>query len=200
MNFEKLNELAEQDRTPQQESNLERILDYLEEKITTNSCSYLTIEAITKENNLTNSEILELGANPSSLIFLMAIRLNKRMIHQFHKTYLFATGFTVLARIEKYLLSLYQFDIEHIKLRGAIHQYSWSLSRTQEEQINCQAMQLMFPIHLEFKENQIKNPDARCQAIWSLYTQSLRLNAIYGASAQECLEDIWDAVVSICSK
>jgi len=200
MKFETFEANTEQTRSPSQEANLDQILDYLEEKIATDSCAYLAIEVIAKENNLTSAEIIEIGTDPSSLVFQMAYRLNARMIENFSTTYLFATGFTTLDRIKKYLLSLYQFDVSNIKLRGAIHQYSWSQNKQQEQQINEQAMRLMAPIYLEFLENQIENPDARCHAIWSLYIHALRLRAVKGASAQECLEDIWDSIELICTK
>ena len=200
MNFEILSETQEDDRSPSQEAKLERILDYLEEKITTDKCDYLTIEVIAQENNLTNSEILEIGADPSNLIHLMAYRLNNRMIKKFCKTYLFATGFSTPERIRKYLLSLYQYDIENIKIRGAIHQYSWSQNKKQDKKIMEQATRLMKPIYIELIENKIEAPDARCHAIWSLYLHALRLSATNGAAAHECLDEIWKPIELICAK
>ena len=200
MNFQALEDVIAPVRSPGQEVTEDRLLDYLEDKIANDACGYLTVELIAEENKLTPTEILEIGADPSSLIYLMAHRLNSRMIQKFCTTYLFAIGFSSLERINKYLLRLFEFDIENIKLRGAIHQYAWSFNKTQANAINNQAMRLLAPIYLEFHENQIEHPDARCHSIWGLYSHALRLSATQGASAQDCLNEIQDAITLIWKK
>ena len=199
MNSELEAETAHMECTASREEKLDVLLNHIEQHVRADRGEQLTIEGITKETHLTSEELVKIGAHPSNLIYLLAHRLNQRMVEKFSSTYLFALGFTSIERIGKYLLLLLDFDIENIKLRGAIHQYSWSFSAEQERLINSQSLKLMAPLHLEFIENQFSTPDARCQAIWSLYTHALRLSAIRGASAQDCLKEIWDSVQLICN-
>jgi hypothetical protein len=182
------------------QSKLDGLLDYLEQKISSDSGEYLTIEVIGKQNNLTASDLMEIGATPSSLIYHLAFRLNTRMIEQFSTVYLFALGFSTIERVGKYLLRLLEFDVKNIKLKGALHQYSWSLSKEQKLEIDHQISQLMYPLYLEFVETHLTEPQARCKAVWGLYLQALQTAAVNENSPEDCLKEIWEGVTLLCTK
>lgn len=181
-------------------SRLEGLVDYLQQKIEANACDYLPLLTIAQENSLTVDQLMQFGTTPADLIHHIAYRLNQKMIDRFMNLHLMAMGFETLARVKAYLLMLYKFDIEHIKLRGAIMQYAWSWNVSNEERINNQYMKLMAPIYLEFLESKMDDIDGRCHAIWSLYQRGLRLAALRKASAEECLHDITPALAAICRK
>jgi hypothetical protein len=185
---------------PELKERLDGLLDYLQKKIEANACDYLPLSTIAQDNGLTTQQLLAFGATPADLIHHIAYRLNQTMIDRFMNLHLMALGFETLPRIKAYLLMLYKFDTEHIKLRGAIMQYAWSWKLENDERLSNQHMKLMAPVYLEFIENNMQNADGRCHSIWALYQRGLRLAALRKASAEECLNEISDALAVVCER
>jgi hypothetical protein len=198
MNFHSVREVDEFPLDDMLRARLDGLVDYLQQKIEANACDYLPLASIAQDNGLTVDQLLTFGSTPADLIHHIAYRLNQRMIDQFMNLHLLAMGFETLSRVKAYLLLLYKFDIEHIKLRGAIKQYEWSWNFANEERINNQYMKLMAPIYLEFVDSNMNDIDSRCHAIWTLYQRGLRLAALRKASAEDCLSEITPALAMIC--
>jgi hypothetical protein len=198
MNFHNIKEVDEFPLDDALRPRLDGLVDYLQQKIEANAFDYLPLATIAQDTGLAVDQLLTFGSTPADLIHHIAYRLNQQMIDRFMNLHLLAMGFETLARVKAYLLMLYKFDIEHIKLRGAIMQYAWSWSFANEERINNQYMKLMAPVYLEFMDSNMNNIDGRCHAVWALYQRGLRLAALRKASAEDCLNDITPALVMIC--
>ena len=198
MNFHSIKETDEFPLSNDLKPRLDNLVDYLQQKIEANTCDFLPLSTIAQENGLTVAQLNEFGATHADLVHHVAYRLNQKMLDRFMRLHLLAMGFGTLARLKAYLLQLYKFDLEHIKLRGAIMQYAWSWNFANEERINNQYMKLMAPVYLECLDEKLSDPDGRCHIVWALYQRGLRLAALRNAKAEECLAEITPALAVVC--
>ena len=96
-------------------------------------------------------------------------------------------GFSLTEQVKAYVFQLYQHDVKHLTFRTAVQSYAWMWSVVDEERVCNQAMKLMTPIYIALHAHGFGSIDARCQAIWALYTQGLRTAALGKGSASDCL-------------
>lgn len=98
-------------------------------------------------------------------------------------------GFTL-----RYLLRLYESDIQHMSIRKESAAYGWMWSSKYEARIVEQVIALLQPITQAMSDRDMHSIPDRGFAIWSLYYVGYRAAVVQGASADECLTAIKGSV------
>ena len=156
------------------------------------------VREIAKEAGISPMQVYRLGVDKHDLLAEVILIVNQEMIGKI-KPFDSASHTTALAFIEKYLLDLYQQDIEIKSIRKEGAAFGWKWSKKYEALIIEQLMQILKPIAdalAHFGYNEI---EARCYAIWSLYYVGYRYAVMNNANADACLEAIRPSL-AICLK
>jgi hypothetical protein len=154
----------------------------------------LSLTDIAKDNRMTLPQLMEFGFTKANLVCHAVVASHEQMAQKFVGTQLMALGGTLTEQIKTYLLALYQHEVSQIDFRSASQGYAWQWSLMDEERVINQAMKLMTPVYLALFDANFTRLDARCQAIWALYQQGLRVAAVQKGRAEDCVQAISSAL------
>jgi len=156
------------------------------------------IREIAKEAGISPMQVYRLGVDKHDLLAEVILIVNQEMIGKI-KSFDSASHTTALAFIEKYLLDLYQQDIDIKSIRKEGAAFGWKWSEKYEVLIIEQLMQILKPIADALTHFGYDEIEARCYAIWSLYYVGYRNAVMNNADANSCLDGIKQSLV-ICLK
>jgi AcrR family transcriptional regulator len=156
------------------------------------------VREIAKGAGISPMQVYRLGVDKHDLLAEVILIVNQEMIAKI-KSFDGTSYTSALDFIEKYLLDLYQQDIEIKSIRKEGAAFGWKWSEKYEALIIEQLMQILKPIadalaHFEYDEI-----EARCYAIWSLYYVGYRNAVMNNAVANACIEAIKPSL-AICLK
>ena len=156
------------------------------------------VREIAKEAGISPMQVYRLGVDKHDLLAEVILIVNQEMIGKI-KSFDSASHTTALAFIEKYLLDLYQQDIEIKSIRKEGAAFGWKWSEKYEALIIQQLMQILKPIADALAHFGYDEIEARCYTIWSLYYVGYRNAVMNNADANTCLEAIKPSL-AICLK
>ena len=194
MNFQKIKESDEVELPLLLKNRLVSLVAYIEEKIEAGQFDAMALVDIAKDNRMTIPRLMEFGFTKSNLVCHAVVAYNERMIQTLATQDIATLGNTVNEQIHAYLLQMYQYDLEHMAFKRAVQSYAWNWSVVDEVRHTNQVMKLMTPIYIALHAHGFHRIDARCQAIWALYTRGLRTTALSKADAQACLASVREAL------
>ena len=154
----------------------------------------MTLADIAKDNRMTIPQLMEFGFTKPNLVCHAVVAYNERMIQALVGQDITALGQTAAEQVEAYVLQMYQYDLEHMAFKTAVQSYAWQWSVVDEERYTNQVMKLMTPIYIALHTHGFDQVDARCQTIWTLYTQGLRTAALSKGDAHDCLASVHEAL------
>lgn len=163
-----------------------------------NGYEQVGVREICQEAGLTPTQLYRLGVSKQDLLAEVILRVNQRQIDAIKP---FTTkGFkSAGVYIDKYLLSLYEADIEIKSIRSEGAAFGWKWTGKYEALIIEQVFQLIKPIADALKYDGYEDIQARCYAIWSLYYVGYRHAVMNDADAQACLNEIKPSL-ALCLK
>jgi AcrR family transcriptional regulator len=147
------------------------------------------IREIAKEAGISPMQVYRLGVDKHDLLAEVILIVNQEMIGRI-KSFNSASHTSALAFIEKFLLDLYQQDIEIKSIRKEGAAFGWKWSEKYEALIIEQLMQILKPIADALTHFGYDEIEARCYAIWSLYYVGYRNAVMNNADADNCLDAI----------
>jgi len=156
------------------------------------------IREIANEAGISPMQVYRLGVDKHDLLAEVILILNQEMIRKI-KPFESTSYVSALTFIEKYLLDLYQQDIEIKSIRKEGAAFGWKWSEKYEVLIVQQLKQLLKPIADALTHFGYDEIEARCYAIWSLYYVGYRNAVMNKANANTCLEAIRPSL-AICLK
>ena len=156
------------------------------------------VREIAKEAGISPMQVYRLGVDKHDLLAEVILIVNQEMIDKI-KPFNSASHATALSFIEKYLLDLYQQDIEIKSIRKEGAAFGWKWSEKYEALIIEQLMQILKPIADALTHFGYDEIEARCYAIWSLYYVGYRNAVMNDADANACLDAIKPSL-AICLK
>jgi hypothetical protein len=194
MNFKKIKESDDVELPLLLRNRLVSLVVYIEQKIVAGQLDAMTLADIAKDNRMTIPQLMEFGFTKPNLVCHAVVAYNERMIQKLVGQDITALGQTAAEQVEAYVLQMYQYDLEHMAFKTAIQSYAWNWSVVDEERYTNQIMKLMTPIYIALHTHGFDRVDARCQAIWTLYTQGLRTAALGKGDAHDCLACVREAL------
>ena len=194
MNFAKVKEKDPLDLPVLLKSRLGGLVAYIRQKIDQGEWESLSLVDIAKDNRMTLPQLMEFGFTKANLVCHAVVNDHVQTVEKFTQTHLAELGGTLPEQVKAYLLALYQHDIRHIDFRSISQGYAWQWSLMDEDRVINQAMKLMTPVYLALFDANFTQLDARCQAIWALYQQGLRVAAVQKGRAEDCLQAISPAL------
>ena len=194
MNFAKVKEKDPLDLPVLLKSRLGGLVTYIRQKMDDGEWEVLSLTDIAKDNRMTLPQLMEFGFTKANLVCHAVVASHEQMSQKFVGTQLAELAGTLTEQIKIYLLALYQHDVPQIDFRSASQGYAWQWSLMDEERVINQAMKLMTPVYLALFDANFTQLDARCQAIWALYQQGLRVAAVQKGRAEDCLQAISSAL------
>lgn len=130
------------------------------------------------------------GLAKEDLLAEISIQLSTEQLDTITAGVVINTGESLQAFVERYLLLLYESDIEHISIRKESAAYGWMWSSKYEARIVDQVIALLGPITQAMSDQGMKNIPDRGFAIWALYYVGYRSAVMQGATARDCLNSI----------
>lgn len=194
MNFKKIKESDEVELPLLLRNRLVSLVAYIEQKILSGQLDAMTLADIAKDNRMTIPQLMEFGFTKPNLVCHAVVAYNERMIQALAGQDITALGQTAAEQVEAYVLQMYQYDLEHMAFKTSAQSYGWQWSVVDEERYTNQVMKLMTPIYIALHTHGFDQVDARCQMIWTLYTQGLRAAALCKGDAHDCLASVRDAL------
>lgn len=194
MNFKKIKESDEVELPLLLRNRLVSLVVYIEQKIVSGQLDAMTLADIAKDNRMTIPQLMEFGFTKPNLVCHAVVAYNERMIQALVGQDITALGQTAAEQVEAYVLQMYQYDLEHMAFKTAVQSYAWQWSVVDEERYTNQVMKLMTPIYIALHTHGFDQVDARCQTIWTLYTQGLRTAALSKGDAHDCLASVHEAL------
>jgi len=156
------------------------------------------IREIAQEAGISPMQVYRLGVDKHDLLAEVILILNQEMINKI-TSFDYASFTSALTFIEKYLLDLYQQDIESKSIRREGLTFGWKWSEKYETFMIEQQRQIFKPIADALAHFGYSEIEARCHAIWSLYCFGYRKAIMNNADANACLNSIKQSLV-ICIK
>jgi AcrR family transcriptional regulator len=156
------------------------------------------VREIAKEAGISPMQVYRLGVDKHDLLAEVILIVNQEIINKI-KPFNSTSDTTALAFIEKYLLDLYQQDIEIKSIRKEGAAFGWKWSKKYEALIIKQLMHILKPIADALAHYGYDDIEARCYAVWSLYYVGYRNAVMNNADANACLETIKPSL-AICLK
>jgi AcrR family transcriptional regulator len=156
------------------------------------------VREIAKEAGISPMQVYRLGVDKHDLLAEVILIVNQEMIGTI-KLFDSNSYDSALTFIEKYLLDLYQQDIEIKSIRKEGAAFGWKWSEKYEALIAKQLMQILKPIADALTHFGYDEIEARCYAIWSLYYVGYRNAVLNNADANACLKAIRSSL-AICLK
>lgn len=159
---------------------------------------HVGVREICQAAGLSPTQLYRLGVSKQDLLAEVILRVNQ---HQIDCIKPFSTkGFkSAQTYIEKYLLRLYQADIDIKGIRAEGAAFGWKWTGKYEALITEQVFQLIKPIADALTYDQYDAIHARCYAIWSLYYVGYRHAVMNNGDAQSCLDGIKPSL-ALCLK
>ena len=194
MNFKKIKESDDVELPLLLRNRLVSLVGYIEQKIVAGQLDAMTLADIAKDNRMTIPQLMEFGFTKSNLVCHAVVAYNERMIQALAGQDITALGQTAAEQVEAYVLQMYQYDLEHLVFKTAAQSYALNWSVVDEERYTNQVMKLMTPIYIALHTHGFDQVDARCQTIWTLYTQGLRTAALCKGNAHDCLASVREAL------
>ena len=194
MNFKKIKESDDVELPLLLRNRLVSLVGYIEQKIVAGQLDAMTLADIAKDNRMTIPQLMEFGFTKSNLVCHAVVAYNERMIQALAGQDITALGQTAAEQVEAYVLQMYQYDLEHLVFKTAAQSYAWNWSVVDEERYTNQVMKLMTPIYIALHTHGFDQVDARCQTIWTLYTQGLRTAALGKGNSHDCLASVREAL------
>jgi hypothetical protein len=194
MNFKKIKESDEVELPLLLRNRLVSLVVYIEQKIVSGQLDAMTLADIAKDNRMTIPQLMEFGFTKPNLVCHAVVAYNERMIQALVGQDITALCQTAAEQVEAYVLQMYQYDLEHMAFKTAAQSYAWHWSVVDEERYTNQVMKLMTPIYIALHTHGFDQVDARCQTIWTLYTQGLRTAALSKGDAHDCLASVREAL------
>ncbi|MBV5322831.1 MAG: hypothetical protein JZU60_03240 [Ilumatobacteraceae bacterium] len=187
MNFQRIKESDEVELPLLLKNRLVSLVLYLKEKIDAGHFDALTLAQIAKDNRMTIPQLMEFGFTKGNLVCHVVVSENEVLIQKLMGLDLSTMGSSLTEQVKAYLFQMYQHDLTHLAFRTAIQSHAWMWSVVDEQRLTNQAMKLMTPIYIALHAHGFEHIDARCHAIWALYTRGLRTAALGKGSASDCL-------------
>ena len=187
MNFQRIKESDEVDLPLLLKNRLVSLVLYLKEKIDAGHFDALTLAQIAKDNRMTIPQLMEFGFTKANLVCHVVVSENEVLIQKLMGLDLSTMGSSLTEQVKAYLFQMYQHDLKHLAFRTAIQSHAWMWSVVDEQRLTNQAMKLLTPIYIALHAHGFEHIDARCHAIWALYTRGLRTAALGKGSASDCL-------------
>ncbi len=144
------------------------------------------------------TQVYRLNLSKSDILAELILQLNEKQIERIPKILKSIKGDNLFDKVCEYTERLYELDIEYLPLRseGAAHGWSWSAKY--EVKNNEQVRHLIAPIASWITEAGLKDVQARCIGMFSLYYVGFRGAVIRRSSANECLESIKPSLSYFC--
>jgi hypothetical protein len=190
MNFQKIKESDEVELPLLLRNRLVSLVLYVKQKIESGQFDALTLADIAKDNRMTIPQLMEFGFTKANLVCHALVASNEAMIQALVSQDITTLGDTADAQIHAYVLQMYRYELPQLPFKASVQQYAWTWSLVDEERITNQCMKLMTPIYIALHAHGYDHIDARCQAIWALYTRGLRTAAVGKGNAEDCLASI----------
>ena len=190
MNFQKIKESDEVELPLLLRNRLVSLVLYVKQKIESGQFDALTLADIAKDNRMTIPQLMEFGFTKANLVCHALVASNEAMIQALVSQDITTLGDTADAQIHAYVLQMYRYELPQLSFNASVQQYAWTWSLVDEERITNQCMKLMTPIYIALHAHGYDHIDARCQAIWALYTRGLRTAAVGKGNAEDCLASI----------
>jgi AcrR family transcriptional regulator len=149
---------------------------------------------ITARAGLTPTQSYRLGLAKEDLLAEISIALTAVQLRTITPLMTAQPNEPLLAFVERYLLRLYESDIEHIRIRRESAAYGWMWSNKYEQRIVAQVMALLLPIADAMQSHGLEQLPARGFTIWSLYYVGYRAAVVAGADARQCVAGIRDSL------
>ena len=194
MNFAKVKDKDPLDLPVLLRSRLGGLVSYIRQKMDQGELDALSLADIAKDNRMTIPQLMDFGFTKANLVCHAVVASHEHTVKTLAGSQLNDLGSTLVEQVKNYLLVLYQHDVAQIDFRCASQAYAWQWSLMDEERILNQAMKLMTPVYLALFDANFTQLDARCQAIWALYQQGLRVAAVQKGSPEDCVQAISPAL------
>lgn len=149
---------------------------------------------ITARAGLTPTQSYRLGLAKEDLLAEISIALTAEQLRTITPHIKAQPGEPLMVFVERYLMRLYESDIEHIRIRRESAAYGWMWSARYEERIVAQVMALLQPISDAMVGCGLGAIPARGFTIWSLYYVGYRAAVVAGADAKACVDGIRDSL------
>jgi AcrR family transcriptional regulator len=180
------------------QERLEQVVKIAHRLFATRGYEEVGIREIAQGASISPMQVYRLGVDKHDLLAEVILILNQEMINKI-KSFDSTLCTSALAFIEKYLLDLYQQDIEIKSIRKEGLAFGWKWSEKYEAFMIEQQKQILKPIADALSHFGYSEIEARCHAIWSLYCLGYRKAAMNNADANACLNSIKQSL-AICIK
>lgn len=171
------------------QERLEQVVKVAQRLFASRGYEQVGVREIAQEAGINPMQVYRLGVDKHDLLAEVILIVNQEMINKI-KPFNSTSDTTALAFIEKYLLDLYQQDIEIKSIRKEGAAFGWKWSEKYEALIIEQLMQILKPIADAMAHFGYDEIEARCFAIWSLYYVGYRNAVMNDADAYACLDSI----------
>jgi hypothetical protein len=190
MNFQKIKESDEVELPVLLKNRLVSLVLYTKEKIESGHFDALSLAQIAKDNRMTIPQLMEFGFTKANLVCHVVVAENEILIKKLMGLDLATMGTSLTEQVKAYVLQMYQHDLKQLAFHTAIQPYAWTWSVVDEARVTNQAMKFMTPVYIALHAHGFAHVDARCQALWALYLQGLRVAALGKGRASDCLAAI----------
>ena len=152
---------------------------------------------ITARAGLTPTQAYRLGLAKEDLLAEISICLTEEQLLHITAMMKAKAGEPLQKFVERYLLKLYQSDIENIKIRRESAAYGWMWSQKYEARIVAQVIAMLHPISQALHRHGLDDIPARGYALWSLYYVGYRRAVVGEGTAKDCLAEIRNSLALV---
>ena len=152
--------------------------------------AHVGMREITAMAGLSPVQAYRLGLAKEDLLAEISIQLSAEQLETITAGFAPHAGEGLQALVERYLLKLYESDIQHISIRKESAAYGWMWSAKYESRIITQVIALLGPVTAAMTSHGLQDVPDRAFAIWSLYYVGYRAAVVSAADAGECLAGI----------
>lgn len=172
------------------EERFDQVVQAARELFDTQGYAATGMREIARRAGLSPVQVYRLGLSKEDLLAEVSVLLTEHQLRHITARTRRRPGEPLNAFVERYLLSLYRSDIQHLSIRRETAAYGWMWSRRHEDRIVAQVGRLLQPIEAALREEGLGDPAARLYALWALYYVGFRRAVVWGAGPQRCLADI----------
>jgi AcrR family transcriptional regulator len=144
------------------------------------------------------TQIYRLKLSKSDILAELILQLNSKQIERIPTILATIKDGNLFDKVCAYIERLYELDIEYLQLRSVGAAHGWSWSAEYEVKNFEQVIHLIAPIASWISEAGLKDVQARCIGMFSLYYVGFRGAVIRKSSANECLESIKPSLSYFC--
>lgn len=152
--------------------------------------SKVGMREITQNAGLSPVQAYRLGLAKEDLLAEISIQLTAEQLATITLGFTPNPGETLQDFAERYLLRLYESDVQFMSIRKESAAYGWMWSDKYESRIVEQVFALLQPLAQAMAEHGLQQIADRGFAIWAIYYVGYRRAVMNGASPQACLNRI----------